>query len=130
MKTSTRTAFAVTGAVAAAPLVAGIAPRHVVGRSGRRRHDTQFERGEEGAEPQAVHGRLRLLERERRDLPLHQHDRRSGGPPTGDFLPGTKQNLEVPYNFIHDYDSTVTWAIFARRRTAGRHPEDLGQQRR
>jgi hypothetical protein len=24
----------------------------------------------------------------------------------------------------------VTWAIFARRRTAGRHPEDLGQQRR
>ena len=23
-------------------------------------------------------------------------------PPTGDFLPGTKQNLEVPYDFIHD----------------------------
>lgn len=33
-------------------------------------------------------------------------------PPTSDFLPGTKQDLEVPYNVFYNYDSTVTWNIF------------------
>ena len=33
------------------------------------------------------------------------------GAPPATFTPGQVQSLQVPYNFIHDYDSSVTWDI-------------------
>ena len=120
MKTSTRTALAVTGAVAAAALVAGIAPGVLSGAAVNADMASSSSGAKKAPNPNQSTVGFDYWNASAETFRYISRTGEAAAPPTGDFLPGTKQNLEVPYNFIHDYDSTVTWAIFARLTSSSR----------
>lgn len=112
MKTSTRIALAVTGAAAAAALVAGIAPTMVSGTALNADLTPGSSSAKEAPNPEQSTVGFDYWNASAETFRYLSKTGKVAAPPTGDFLPGTKQNLEVPYNVIHDDDSTVTWGIY------------------
>ena len=112
MKTSIRIALAVTGAVATAALVAGIAPNILSGTAVDADLTPGSSTAQKAPNPKQSTVGFDYWNGSAETFRYLSKTGKVAAPPTGDFLPGTKQNLEVPYNVIHDYDSTVTWGIY------------------
>ena len=113
MKTSVQISLAVTGAVATAALIAGIAPTVFTTSAINADMVPPTTSVSEKPAPKGSTVGFNYWNGSAETFRYVSKTGKVGAPPTGDFLPGTKQNLEVPYNVIHDYDSTVTWAIYA-----------------
>lgn len=112
MKTSARIALAVTGAVAIAALV-GISSGTLSGTAvNADMTPPGISAAKKKPNPKQSTVGFNYWNESAETFRYVSKTGKVAAPPTGDFLPGTMQNLEVPYDFFHDYDSTVTWAIF------------------